>query len=105
MRPTRGTSERRTWTTVRGDGGPLDRPDPMRLRGFIPIEDVDPNLAGQAADPPMRRAARPRRASGGPPATGEPPARVATPVVRRAGRRVPVDDWEARVSLFGEAEL
>jgi hypothetical protein len=87
---------RRTWATVRGDGGPLDRPDPMRLRGFIPLEELQ--APGQAIpvepEPGMRPAPRPRR------------ARVdASATVRRAERPIPIDDWEARVSLFGEVEL
>jgi hypothetical protein len=42
----------------------------------------------------MRPAPRPRR------------ARVdASATVRRAERPIPIDDWEARVSLFGEVEL
>lgn len=86
----------RTWVAVRGDGGPLDRPNPMRLRGFVPIEDVGPSKA-PAATPDGARAAsrvsRPKR-----------PA-VALPVIRSTNGALPADDWEARVSLFGEGDL
>jgi hypothetical protein len=83
---------RRSWITVRGDGGPLDRPDPMRLRGFVPIEELDATKAELDPPTPKKRAARSRRST--------PPG----PVVRSANRPTPVDDWEARVSLFGEAD-
>jgi hypothetical protein len=94
--PTRpGATERRTWTAVRaGGGGPLDRPDPMRLRGFIPIEELEaPSAAPQTSEPPTRRGSRRQ------------PREVAAPQVRHADRPIPVDDWETRVSLFGEADL
>ena len=89
----RGNAERRTWTTVRGDGGPLDRPDPMRLRGFIPIEELESSARPDAAVAPEPRTSRRK------------PTPVAAPPVKRADRPLPVDDWETRVSLFGEADL
>jgi hypothetical protein len=91
--PMPDATPRRSWTTVRGDGGPLDRPDPMRLRGFVPIEEVQGPEVVAEGPPIPKRSPRPRR------------GKVAAPVVRRADRPVPVDDWEARVSLFGEADL
>ncbi len=65
----------------------------MRLRGFIPIEELEPSNGPDAAEAPVPRASRSQR------------AKVAAPPVRRADRPLPVDDWETRVSLFGEAEL
>ena len=94
--PVRELPERRSWTSVRGDGGPLDRPDPMRLRGFVPIEDLGPTGAVPADPQPARRAGRAKELKR---------AKASTPAVRRGTRLVPVDDWETRVSLFGEADL
>ncbi len=84
----------RTWTAVRGDGGPLDRPDPMRLRGFVPLD----QLAGPT-DPPAPEPTKPaaREVRDAPDAS--------RPAFRASDRASAVDDWEARVSLFGEAEL
>ena len=67
-------------TSVRGDGGPLDRPNPMRLRGFVPLDELD---AVEPAAP-----------------TQTPEPRVVPPRLLAEG----VDDWERRVSLFGELE-
>jgi hypothetical protein len=94
---------RRTWATVRGDGGPLDRPDPMRLRGFIPIEEVraEGNVVPVAAEPPTP----PVNAREATPAPRPRRVRVDTTIVRRPDGPIPIDDWETRVSLFGEAEL
>ena len=76
---------RRPSTFVRGDGGPLDRPNPMRLRGFVPVEE----LALQPDPAPLEPA---------PPGAAGAPA-MPPPVLMDA-----LDDWERRVSLFGEAE-
>ncbi len=97
--PTKGSlvdePPRRTWATVRGDGGPLDRPDPMRLRGFIPLEELQASGQADPARPEPEPAAPPRRKR----------AKVEPTVARRPERPIPIDDWEARVSLFGEADL
>ena len=87
------STEHRTWTTVRGDGGPLDRPNPMRLRGFVPVQELESEPGAPDPDPRAARAVRPRR------------VRPARPAVGARKHPTPVDDWEARVSLFGEPDL
>jgi hypothetical protein len=74
---------RRPEATIRGGGGPLDRPDPMRLRGFVPIDE----LAGA-----------PLRLSAGE-APGDGPHEAVPPAVLRDG-----PDWASQSSLFGEAD-
>ena len=98
---------RRTWAIVRGDGGPLDRPDPMRLRGFIPLEQLEVpgqavavNAAQESVPAPPAKAVLAAK-----PAPRRKRATVDATTTRRADRLLPGDDWEARVSLFGEAEL
>ncbi|HET9852506.1 MAG TPA: hypothetical protein VFP56_08375 [Candidatus Limnocylindrales bacterium] len=66
----------------------------MRLRGFVPVEELD------IVDSPSREGRRPERH------TDAKRARVARP--RQAvGDDVGgvSDDWEQRVSLFGEADV
>jgi hypothetical protein len=65
----------------------------MRLRGFVPIEELD--AAAQVPPDGGRRSGRP--------STTEPPS-VASPPPAFAENVVTIDDWERRVSLFGEAE-
>jgi hypothetical protein len=92
---------RRESASSRGDGGPLDRPDPMRLRGFIPVEEL------QAVEV-AREGTRRRKPRGGtlPGRTlpGSDESWVAGPPPVAADTLGGVDDWEKRVSLFGEAE-
>jgi hypothetical protein len=82
---------RRPGASVRGDGGLLDRPNAMRLRGFVPIEELA--AAEAALEDGGVRAPRP-----------------AAPERARQTRRAPslpvdpLEDWERRVSLFGDAE-
>jgi hypothetical protein len=66
----------------------------MRLRGFVPLDDL------VAAEAPAQS-----------PTPFEPPAARPTPAQTPQPRDVPprllaegVDDWERRVSLFGELE-
>ena len=75
--------ERRPGAFVRGDGGPLDRPNPMRLRGFVPLDELlDPSAASV-----------------------EPPASSPAPAsVPHAALAEPVAGWDRRTSLFGEPE-
>jgi hypothetical protein len=64
----------------------------MRLRGFVPVADVDPE-SGEGKEARRTKRSRPaRRAS------------VARPPVTPADRALG-DDWETRVSLFGEADV
>ena len=67
--------DRRTAAVVRGDGGPLDRPDPMRLRGFVPLDEL-------ARPEPLETPSSP------------PPAILADAP----------QGWETRTTLFGDAE-
>ncbi|HXG25342.1 MAG TPA: hypothetical protein VNL94_00600 [Candidatus Binatia bacterium] len=80
----------RAAVTVRGNGGPLDRPDPMRLRGFVPLDELasanPPAAAGQSPNP----SSAPATTDAAPPL---PPALLAD-----------VLDWESRPTLFGEPE-
>ena len=84
---------------TRGGGGRLDRPNPMRLRGFVPLDELILEPPGRTAVP------------GAPAAPGKTAAPDAAAVpgpeqsARSAPRRVmpdSADDWEKRVSLFGE---
>ncbi|HEX3265900.1 MAG TPA: hypothetical protein VHR16_09560 [Candidatus Limnocylindrales bacterium] len=75
--------DRDSSAAVRGGGGPFDRPDPMRLRGFVPLDEL--SQLGRAD-------------AGSAPADPAPPAPRSTPVVD------PVQRWDSRTSLFGEVE-
>jgi hypothetical protein len=76
------SGRRRAAVTSRGGGGPLDRPDPMRLRGFVPIDELT--------------AAPTRGAVEAPPAESPEPV---PPVALRDG-----PDWASQASLFGDAD-
>jgi hypothetical protein len=65
----------------------------MRLRGFVPIEELD--AAAQVPRDGERRSGQ--RSNGVQPSVASPPPALADNVVT-------IDDWERRVSLFGEAE-
>jgi hypothetical protein len=69
-----------------GGRGPLDRPDPMRLRGFVPLDELVPPAPGNANATPAP----------------EPPP-VAPPAPSPA-LGDPLERWEARTSLVGDAE-
>lgn len=69
-----GVARSASKATPRGNGGPLDRPDPMRLRGFVPIDELTP------------------------PAAPEVPA-LPPQVLADAA-----EPWETRTSLFGDAD-
>jgi hypothetical protein len=76
------TEGHRNGAVARGDGGPLDRPNPMRLRGFVPLDELMP-----------------------PTKTVEPS--VSAPVVASIQPTViaePADRWAGRTNLFGDAE-
>jgi hypothetical protein len=73
--------DRRPEAVTRGDGGPLDRPNPMRLRGFVPVDQLIPF---EAVEQP----------SGG---SGPP----ASPAV---GGAEGSDRWAGRTNLFDDAE-
>jgi len=84
-------------TSVLREGGPLDRPDPMRLRGFVPVD--EPPLPAER----QPRASRGRRRrSDGDPRDGSSVARRPHKPAEAPGSAI--DDWEQRVSLFGEAD-
>jgi hypothetical protein len=77
----------------------------MRLRGFVPIEDlavvsVRPSGHGAADDDPDRRDPAGRRRA---PDLREPPPPPVPPSVPPAVLG-DVTDWAARTSLFGEGE-
>jgi hypothetical protein len=97
---------RRAVAVAHGGGGPLDRPNPMRLRGFVPVEEL-------TLEPPSATASA---ASSEAPATGAPEVRRKAAPDRRAPKLPPravarrllpdgADEWEKRVSLFGETDL
>src|SRR5215211_4684313 len=91
-------------TPVRRDGGPLDRADPMRLRGFVPIEDLAediPRDGGRTSELPGTAPGPRKRRSGGRPSDD---SRVVSPPPALAENVGGIDDWEKRVSLFGEAD-
>lgn len=90
---------------ARGDGGPLDRPNPMRLRGFVPVDELTiepPSALASAPTPEIPTFLAPEVRTPRPPdvrAPERPPRAV-------PGRLPPdsADEWEKRVSLFGEAD-
>jgi hypothetical protein len=90
----------------RGDGGPLDRPNPMRLRGFVPVDELEPVVVpGRGARTSDRPAAPARNARRRRDGLGTARSKVVSrlPAASENVGGV-VDDWETRVSLFGEAD-
>ena len=82
--------ERVDGAVVRGRRGPLDRPDPMRLRGFVPLDELVASPAG---------------AGGSASSEDSPSAAAVLPPVPGPGVVIdPVERWDGRTSLFGEVE-
>jgi len=97
-------NDRRQSTRARGDGGPLDRPDPMRLRGFVPLDEliaIQPSGSGDSRDDAPAAAPGSVRKRGGDSGGA---AKIAPQVVPPAVLPDAFDDWERRISLFGELE-
>jgi hypothetical protein len=90
---------------ARGDGGPLDRPNPMRLRGFVPVDELTlepPSPLASAPAPEIATIRAPEVRTPGPP-----DVRAPERPLRAVPGRLPhdsADEWEKRVSLFGEAD-
>jgi hypothetical protein len=97
-------AERRSGAVVRGNGGPLDRPDPMRLRGFVPLDELV-QLEQTAAARPSHSDAVP-----GPPMTEPNPPGGSVPPTPPPGRANAAESWPGgeswagRITLFGDPE-
>jgi hypothetical protein len=76
----------------------------MRLRGFVPVDELTPEPPPDAPPPTDGGAVSPaRRERDEPPRV--PPRDVAHRAVPRRLMPDGADEWEKRVSLFGEADL
>ena len=80
---------------VRGDRGPLDRPDPMRLRGFVPVDELMAAPLTPTPVPLAPAAAAPE---------SEAPLRAGSASTGSVPPVAPPEPWEVRTSLFGEVE-
>jgi hypothetical protein len=76
------TDGRRNAAVARGNGGPREPPNPMRLRGFVPLDELMP--PAQTVEP----------SDVAPVVASIPPAAIPEPT----------DRWAGRTNLFGDAE-
>jgi hypothetical protein len=89
MLQTAAARDRGPAVVSRGAGGPLDRPDPMRLRGFVPLDELVPTPSGD------------RDMEGAPAPSSRAAAKPPTPAAAIGDA---LERWDSRTSLFGEPE-